>query len=157
MAFLSLSLSPRLSSSTSQTLSQSFSSSSYSSLSLSPLSPPSFPSAPFLVDTLINTKDDVEVLEKAGVLENHLGASEDAAILFNTICKEVVLGEFTFWNEWREVEKYCNSNSSKNFASWTELKRYYFSSRWALISVIAAFILFSLQAIQTIYTVRSFY
>ncbi|KAK2976218.1 hypothetical protein RJ640_023425 [Escallonia rubra] len=41
MAFLSLSLSPRLSSSTSQTLSQSLSSSSYSSLSLSPLSPPS--------------------------------------------------------------------------------------------------------------------
>ncbi|KAK3014882.1 hypothetical protein RJ639_008454 [Escallonia herrerae] len=44
MASLSLNLSPPLSSSTSQTLGQSLSTSSYPSLSLSPLSPPSFPS-----------------------------------------------------------------------------------------------------------------
>ncbi|KAK3008739.1 hypothetical protein RJ639_013177 [Escallonia herrerae] len=123
----------------------------------SPSIPRHITSYAFLMDILINTKEDVEVLEKAGVLENHLGASEDATRLFNAICKEVVLGEFTFWKQWQDLEEYCNSYSSKNFASWTELKRYYFSSRWALISVIAAFILFSLQVIQTIYTVRSFH
>ncbi|KAK3015494.1 hypothetical protein RJ639_005376, partial [Escallonia herrerae] len=44
MASLFLNLSPRLPSSTSQILGQSLSSSSYPSLSLSSLSPPSFPS-----------------------------------------------------------------------------------------------------------------
>ncbi|KAK2976216.1 hypothetical protein RJ640_023423 [Escallonia rubra] len=122
---------------------------------------PSFPhhitSYAFLMDTLIKTEEDVEVLEKAGVLENHSGASADATRLFNTICEEVVPVEFTFWEQWHDVQKYRHSNSSKNFASWTKRKRYYFSHRWALISVIAAFILFFLQVIQTIYTVRSFY
>ncbi|KAK3005402.1 hypothetical protein RJ639_016935 [Escallonia herrerae] len=39
----------------------------------------------FLMDILVNTKDDVEVLEKAGVLENNLGASKDAVRLFNNM------------------------------------------------------------------------
>ncbi|KAK2998262.1 hypothetical protein RJ639_023929, partial [Escallonia herrerae] len=44
----------------------------------SPSIPRHITSYAFLMDTLINTKEDVEVLEKAGVLDNHLGASEDA-------------------------------------------------------------------------------
>ncbi|KAK2976202.1 hypothetical protein RJ640_023409 [Escallonia rubra] len=103
----------------------------------------------FLMDTLINTKDDVEVLEKAGELENHLGASEDATRLFNTICKEVVLGEFTFWKQWHDVEEYCNSEWPSHLAS---LRRDYFSSPSALISVFAALILFALTVLHTVYT-----
>ncbi|KAK3014891.1 hypothetical protein RJ639_008463 [Escallonia herrerae] len=71
----------------------------------------------FLMDTLVNTNDDVEVLEKAGVLQNHLGASEDAARLFNSLCKEVFVGQFIFSKEWHEVEirnmHICNA--SKHF------------------------------------------
>ncbi|KAK2976214.1 hypothetical protein RJ640_023421 [Escallonia rubra] len=44
----------------------------------SPSIPRIITSYAFLMDTLINSKEDVEVLEKAGVLENHLGDSEDA-------------------------------------------------------------------------------
>ncbi|KAK2976209.1 hypothetical protein RJ640_023416 [Escallonia rubra] len=106
----------------------------------------------FFMDTLINTKEDVEVLEKAGVVENHLGASEDATRLFNTICKEVVLGEFTFWKQWHDVEEYCNSEWPRHLAS---LRRDYFSSPWVLISVIAALILFALTVLQTVYTIRA--
>ncbi|KAK2976220.1 hypothetical protein RJ640_023427 [Escallonia rubra] len=61
----------------------------------------------FLMDILVNTKDDVEVLEKAGVLENDLGASEHAVRLFNVICKNVFLGEFIFSKEWVKVEAFC--------------------------------------------------
>ncbi|KAK3005393.1 hypothetical protein RJ639_016926 [Escallonia herrerae] len=118
----------------------------------SPSIPRHITSYAFLMDTLINTKDDVEVLEKAGVLENHLAASEDATRLFNTICKEVVLGEFTFWKQWCDVEKYCNSEWPSHLAS---PRRDYFSSPWALISVIAALILFALTVLQTVYTVRA--
>ncbi|KAK2969464.1 hypothetical protein RJ640_016816, partial [Escallonia rubra] len=82
----------------------------------SPSIPRHITSYAFLMDALLHTKEDVEVLEKAVVLENHLGASEDATRLFNTLCKEVVLGEFTFWEQWHDVEVYCNSYSGKNFA-----------------------------------------
>ncbi|KAK2993741.1 hypothetical protein RJ640_018362 [Escallonia rubra] len=123
----------------------------------SPSIPRHITSYAFLMDTLINTKEDVEVLERAGVLENHLGASEDATRLFNTICKEVVLGEFTFRKQWHDVEEYRSMTSARVRRSYAELKSYYVSNRWAFISVIAALTLFTLQVIQTIYTVRSFY
>ncbi|KAK3015492.1 hypothetical protein RJ639_005374 [Escallonia herrerae] len=112
----------------------------------------------FLMDALIRTEKDVKVLVKAGVLENQLSTSGNARLLFNSLRKEVALGEFTFLPQWRMVEDYCDSYESKNVKrNWAELKRYYFSNRWAFISVIAAFTLFTLQVIQTIYTVRSFY
>ncbi|KAK2976208.1 hypothetical protein RJ640_023415 [Escallonia rubra] len=117
----------------------------------SPSIPLHITSYTFLMDTLINTKKDVEVLEEAGVLENYLGASEDATHLFNTLCKEVVLGEFTFGKQWLEVEKYRKSEWPSHVAS---LRRDYFSSPWALISVIAALILFALAVVQTVYTIR---
>ncbi|KAK3008730.1 hypothetical protein RJ639_013168 [Escallonia herrerae] len=118
----------------------------------SPSIPRHITSYAFLMDTLINTKEDVEVLEKAGVLENHLGASEDATRLFNTICKEVVLGEFTLRKQWGDVEKYCKLKWPSHLAA---LRRDYFSSPWALISVIAALILFALTVLQAVYTVRA--
>ncbi|KAK2995263.1 hypothetical protein RJ640_018370 [Escallonia rubra] len=119
----------------------------------SPSIPLHITSYAFLMDTLINTKKDVKVLEEAGVLENYLGASEDATRLFNTICKEVVLGEFTFGKQWLEVEKYRKSEWPSHVAS---LRRDYFSSPWALISVIAALILFALAVVQTVYTIRAY-
>ncbi|KAK2999639.1 hypothetical protein RJ639_022896, partial [Escallonia herrerae] len=117
----------------------------------SPSIPRLITSYAFLMDTLINTKEDVEVLEKAGVLDNHLGASEDATRLFNTLCKEVVLGEFTFWKQWQKVEAFCKLKWPSHIAS---MRRNYFSSPWALISVIAALILFAITVVQTVYTVR---
>ncbi|KAK2976217.1 hypothetical protein RJ640_023424 [Escallonia rubra] len=63
--------------------------------------------------------------------------------------EEVVLGEFTFWKQWHDVEEYCNSEWPSYLAS---LRRDYFSSPWALISVFAALILFALTVLQTVYT-----
>ncbi|KAK2995262.1 hypothetical protein RJ640_018369 [Escallonia rubra] len=101
----------------------------------------------FLMDTLVNSNDDVEVLEKAGVLQNHLGASEDAKRLFNSICKEVDVGPFIFSEEWQKVEEYRKLKWPRYLAS---LRRDYFNSPWALISVIAALIIFVLTFIQTV-------
>ncbi|KAK3005401.1 hypothetical protein RJ639_016934 [Escallonia herrerae] len=60
------------------------------------------------MDTLIDSEEDVNLLADAGVIENNLGASEDASKLFNNLCKEVVLGKFFFFNQWKHVDDYYN-------------------------------------------------
>ncbi|CAH1433046.1 unnamed protein product [Lactuca virosa] len=61
----------------------------------------------FLMDRLIDTKDDVSLLVKAKVLQHKLEAIEDVTNLFNNICKGVVLREFYYTEEWRQLDKYC--------------------------------------------------
>ncbi|KAM7489085.1 hypothetical protein LguiB_026569 [Lonicera macranthoides] len=114
----------------------------------------------FLMHTIISSKEDVELLVKAKVLENNLGESEDVLNLFNKMCKEVVLGEFCFSKPWKVVHEYCKRYKRRNLPSilkrnCASLTNYYFNSRWAVISIIAALILFALQVLQTIYTLRS--
>ncbi|KAK2993510.1 hypothetical protein RJ640_028508, partial [Escallonia rubra] len=111
-----------------------------------------FTSYAYLMDTLVNTKEDVELLESAGVLENNLGASEDASSLFNNLCKEVAMRNFLYLSQWKQVEEYFNLWWPRSLAL---LRRNYFSSPWAGIAVIAAFVLFLLTVVQTVYTIRS--
>ncbi|KAK3014887.1 hypothetical protein RJ639_008459 [Escallonia herrerae] len=103
----------------------------------------------FLMYTLIEVEADVELLEKAGVIQESLGARESTLKLFKDLCKEVVLADFSFLAQWKEVHNYCNSYSHTNLArvrrNCAALRKYYFSNRWAVISVIAAFTLFTLQ------------
>ncbi|KAM7489090.1 hypothetical protein LguiB_026574 [Lonicera macranthoides] len=114
----------------------------------------------FLMHTIIGSKEDVEFLVKAKVLENNLGENEDVLNLFNNICKEVVLGDFCFSKPWKVVHEYCKRYKRRNLPSilkrnCSSLTNYYFNSRWAVISIIAAIILFALQVLQTVCTVRS--
>ncbi|KAK2974715.1 hypothetical protein RJ640_007142 [Escallonia rubra] len=106
----------------------------------------------YLMDTLINTKEDVDLLADAGVIENNLGASEDASDLFNNLCKEVDLGKFFFFSQWKRVDDYYKRPWPRYLAS---LRRNYFSNPWSGISVIVALILFALTVVQTAYSVHS--
>ncbi|KAK3005398.1 hypothetical protein RJ639_016931 [Escallonia herrerae] len=107
----------------------------------------------FLMDTLIDTKEDVHLLETAGVIENNLGSGEDASDLFNNLCKNVVLGDFFFFfSQWKQVDDYYNQPWPKVLSL---LRRNYFSNPWTGISVIAALILFALTVVQTVYNIRS--
>ncbi|KAK2979988.1 hypothetical protein RJ640_020014 [Escallonia rubra] len=106
----------------------------------------------YLMDTLIDSKEDVHLLENAGVIENNLGSSEDASDLFNNLCKEVALGKFFFFIQWKHVDDYYNRPWPRSLAS---LRRNYFSNPWSGISVVAALILFALTVVQTVYSVRS--
>ncbi|KAK2996884.1 hypothetical protein RJ639_026306 [Escallonia herrerae] len=106
----------------------------------------------YLMDTLIDSKEDVHLLEDAGVIKNNLGASEDASDLFNNLCKEVVLDDILFFSQWKQVDDYYNRPWPRSLAS---LRRNYFSNPWSGISVIAALILFALTVVQTVYSIRS--
>ncbi|GMP81506.1 hypothetical protein CsSME_00036193 [Camellia sinensis var. sinensis] len=108
----------------------------------------------FFMDTLINSAHDVELLEKAEILQNYLGTSQDIADLFNNICKEVVVGRFYFEKTCEDARNHCRKLCPRFMAS---LRRDYFANPWTGIAVVAAIIIFGLTIVQAIYTVRAYY
>ncbi|XP_028105268.1 uncharacterized protein LOC114304303 isoform X2 [Camellia sinensis] len=108
----------------------------------------------FLMDSLIDSAADVELLEKNNIINNCLGASEDASVLFNNICKDVVLEEFDFEKPRNDAESHCRRLWPRFIAS---LKRDYFSNPWSVIAVVAAFILFALAVVQAVYSLLTYY
>lgn len=107
-----------------------------------------------LMDRLVNTTRDVELLERKKIIQNNLGAYEDISNLLNRICKEVVVEEFYFAKLSKEVNAYYDQTWHQHRAS---LKRNYFKNPWTIISVIAASVLLSFTIWQTIYSVLSYY
>ncbi|KAI8556928.1 hypothetical protein RHMOL_Rhmol05G0294800 [Rhododendron molle] len=102
------------------------------------------------MDTLIDSDKDVDVLKKAGVILNNLGVDADVAHLFNNLCKEVVVGEFYFDDEYQDAYKYSKYLWPKWMAYW---KRKYVASPWAFKAAGVAIIGFGMGLTQFI---RSF-
>ncbi|KAK1283932.1 hypothetical protein QJS10_CPB21g01536 [Acorus calamus] len=103
-----------------------------------------------LMDSLIDTPTDVNVLHREGVLRIGLSSEKEAAQFFNSLCKEVIY-ERSQSKLFIDLNRYCDSKWHR----WrTVLARDYFSSPWAAISVLAAFILLLLTLLQTVYTMN---
>ncbi|XP_038683242.1 UPF0481 protein At3g47200-like [Tripterygium wilfordii] len=107
-----------------------------------------------LMDRLIDTAKDVELLEKKRIIENDLGGGEDVSDVFNNICKQVVLKDFYFAELCDRVNGFCKTPWHSYKA---ELKRNYFKNPWSTISFLAAIALIALTALQTVYSVLSYY
>ncbi|THG01954.1 UPF0481 protein At3g47200-like isoform X1 [Camellia sinensis] len=99
----------------------------------------------FLMDTLINNTTDVQVLEKAKIIHNYLGASEDASNLFNNLCKEIVLGEIYFTDTTTAAAEYSKRCWHDAMA---HLRRRYFSTPWTFLAFCAGFITFGISIIK---------
>ncbi|THG04696.1 UPF0481 protein At3g47200-like [Camellia sinensis] len=104
-----------------------------------------FTSYAILMDTLINTPKDVQVLEKTGIIRNYLGASEDASDLFNNLCKEIVLGESYFTETTTAAAKYSKLCWHDAMA---HLRRRYFATPWTFLAFSAGFITFGITIIK---------
>ncbi|KAK6161659.1 hypothetical protein DH2020_005040 [Rehmannia glutinosa] len=109
-----------------------------------------------LMDSLINTPNDVVLLVKRGIIKNELGESEQVADLFNNLYKEVMTETKDFY-----FAKLCgdlNDYSRDSFHEWKAncfkwrvmLRSDYFSNPWSFISVFAASILLLLTVTQTV-------
>ncbi|KAA8525435.1 hypothetical protein F0562_007298 [Nyssa sinensis] len=107
-----------------------------------------------LMNGLINTRKDVELLVGRKVIGNWLGNSEDVSTLFSKLGKEIMLDKDTFYFSrlQDQLDDYCNSNWHKWKAN---LKHNYFKTPWAIISIIAGFSLLVLTAIQTVCSIIS--
>ncbi|KAG9142420.1 hypothetical protein Leryth_020819 [Lithospermum erythrorhizon] len=102
-----------------------------------------------LLDCLINSPKDVEILRLKGIAENWLGDNGVVASIFNTITDSVVLpseDKFLYAEVFKKVNGHCESTYHSSMAS---LKRNYLNGAWGYISVIAATILLVLTALQT--------
>ncbi|KAA8521776.1 hypothetical protein F0562_012449 [Nyssa sinensis] len=107
-----------------------------------------------LMDALINSDKDVELLEQEEVIENNLGKSERVSTMFNNMCIGIVVKDDYFTEPCKLASDYYNSCWRNHLASF---RSKYLRSPWAFISVIAAIVLFALTILQTVYSILSYY
>jgi hypothetical protein len=86
---------------------------------------------------LINTNQDVDFLKDKGILSLYLG-TEDVASIFNRLYSDSSVGAFLYSDLYREVNAFCRRPCNRWRAM---LKRDYFGNPWAIISLMAAFLI----------------
>ncbi|PQP97163.1 hypothetical protein Pyn_16639 [Prunus yedoensis var. nudiflora] len=103
----------------------------------------------FVLDGLVDSAKDVELLVKSGILESKLPDSEAAAEFINSLDLGTILfgRKFYFTGLCEKLNDYYRVPWHKWKAS---LKQDYFSSPWAGLSIIVAAILVMLTFIQTV-------
>ncbi|XP_052211071.1 UPF0481 protein At3g47200-like [Diospyros lotus] len=103
------------------------------------------------MDCIIDDSLDIKLLSSKGIIDNIIGTDKEAADLFNTMSKGLVLDlNENLGQMYTDLIHYCNRRWHKWRANLTQT---YFRNPWAIISVIAAFLLLSLTAVQTIFTI----
>ncbi|KAJ6713852.1 hypothetical protein OIU85_025473 [Salix viminalis] len=108
-----------------------------------------------LMDCLINTREDVQILRHCGIIENALGDDEMVCKLFNKLGTNVMPSDRFYYDQlFERVENHCARRRNVWLA---KLRHNYFNSPWSLISVIAALSLLLLTFLQTLFTVMSYY
>ncbi|KAK1416332.1 hypothetical protein QVD17_32121 [Tagetes erecta] len=105
----------------------------------------------FFMDNIIDHAKDVALLHSQGIIQNAIGSDKAVAKLFNSLSKDITLDpESELDVVHKQVHNYCK----KPWNEWrANLIHTYFRSPWAILSVLAAVLLFALTIIQTIYTV----
>lgn len=107
-----------------------------------------------VLDRLIDTPNDVELLVQCGIIENWLPNSQMVVTLINNLVfgTATSTANFYFANLLGELNAYCSVPWHKWKAT---LNEDYFSTPWAVISVSAATVLLILTLIQTVCSVIS--
>ncbi|KAG6781505.1 hypothetical protein POTOM_014415 [Populus tomentosa] len=91
-----------------------------------------------LMDCLISTQEDVQILRHSGIIENGLGDDVMVCSLFNNLCINVTSShplDFCYNKVFDGVKEHCNRKCNVWMA---KLKHDYFNSPWALLSFLAA-------------------
>ena len=100
-----------------------------------------------LMDRLINNREDVELLEREGIITVELGGSEDVTNFFKDICRQVIVKEFYFQDLCEKVQDHYQSRLRKN---WRDFKQDYLKNVWTIVGLFAAGILLVCALIQTV-------
>ncbi|KAF8037698.1 hypothetical protein BT93_B0525 [Corymbia citriodora subsp. variegata] len=106
-----------------------------------------------LLDCLINSSKDVKVLRRARIIKNYLGDDEAVAQMFNKI-GDYITAYGSYYSEiFKNVNEYCDKPWNIRMA---KLRREYFHSPWAFLSVLAAIVLLLLTIAQTVFSILSY-
>ncbi|KAG5254409.1 UPF0481 protein [Salix suchowensis] len=104
-----------------------------------------------LLDSLINTTKDMDILTRSGIINNWLNP-EEATQFFNKLYLDACLKEYYYQKVLQDVNKYCQ----RRWPRWRALlMRNYFGTPWAIVSMFAAATLLILTVVQTIFTVMN--
>ncbi|KAL6215118.1 hypothetical protein ACLB2K_014549 [Fragaria x ananassa] len=103
-----------------------------------------------LMDMLIDSPRDVELLVKHNIIENDLGGGDkDVANMINGLSTGIIYGGhkgFYYAGLCGKLDTYCSSRRHKWMA---KLNRDYFHNPWSTISVVAAVVLLIFTGVQT--------
>ncbi|XP_075650444.1 UPF0481 protein At3g47200-like isoform X1 [Castanea sativa] len=107
-----------------------------------------------ILDFLINTSKDVDLLCDKGILVNYLGDSKAAATVVNSLNTNIL---WDYMNpRYSKICEDLNAFYKKRWHRWrATLCRQYFSTPWRAASTNAAIILLVLTAIQTVCSLKS--
>ncbi|KAG6641026.1 UPF0481 protein At3g47200-like [Carya illinoinensis] len=101
-----------------------------------------------LMDTLIDTVEDVKVLRSNSVLLNVLGSDQQVADLFNGIANDLVPNPDTYSQVKALMEKHYKNRVNIWIADWLHT---HFRSPWAILAFVAAVSAITLSCLQTYY------
>ncbi|KOM41966.1 hypothetical protein LR48_Vigan04g216400 [Vigna angularis] len=98
---------------------------------------------------LVNTGKDVDVLVRAGIMRNLLGDSDSAAERTKRLCRNIVLKDFSsdYVSLWQDLDA---SYKSRRLKLKSTLRRDYCKSPWQTAATVAAIVVLILSFVQTI-------
>ncbi|KAG8367682.1 hypothetical protein BUALT_Bualt16G0098300 [Buddleja alternifolia] len=108
----------------------------------------------FLLHCLINSSKDVEILRRRGIITNLLGDDEMVYLMFNRLGRNVLISsDFCYGDVFKKVDWHCGKRWNRWIAN---LRKNYFNSPWAIVSVFAALMLLLFTLTQTVFSVLSY-
>ncbi|KAB5564748.1 hypothetical protein DKX38_004802 [Salix brachista] len=108
----------------------------------------------FFMDNIIDNERDVALLNSKGIIQNAIGSDKAVAKLFNSLSTDIALEPN---RNLQVVQMHVHAYCKKPWNAWrANLIHTYFRNPWAILSVIAALILFALTIVQTVYSVLSY-
>uniref|UniRef100_J3KZA6 Uncharacterized protein n=1 Tax=Oryza brachyantha TaxID=4533 RepID=J3KZA6_ORYBR len=110
-----------------------------------------------LMDYLINTAEDVVILDRADVMENKLANEEAAAMFFNQlrVCSYINYDDHYLAPVYRDVDAFCRRKWPKYKA---KFRRDYLNSPWAIVGLCFATTFAVITLFNTIVTIlRTFF
>ncbi|XBH75421.1 hypothetical protein VPH35_102180 [Triticum aestivum] len=110
------------------------------------------------MDCLINTPEDMRILQLRGILVNQINGEQDASRFFSRICARYAVGYWPDNNYLKDVTDKVNNYRGSRLHKWrAALVRSYFSNPWVAMSVLAAVLLLGMTILQTTFTVYPYF
>lgn len=103
-----------------------------------------------LMDLLVNTNEDVELLERSGIIKSYMADRDRISNFLNNIGKQVLLQDFYYAGLCDEVDKYYNNRI-------VQLTSFYFRHPSAFIALIFASLLFLAIVSRALFTMLGYY
>ncbi|XP_025608607.1 UPF0481 protein At3g47200 isoform X2 [Arachis hypogaea] len=105
-----------------------------------------------VIDFLIDTDKDVDLLIKKGIIKNWLGDSNAVAKMFNGLGVSILTSDFNtkYICILEELNDFCQKSWNQKKAS---LKRDYCNTQWRTLASIAGIVLLLLTIVQTVFSI----